>query len=73
MQIFFLKGWTNLHLRAQFCLRARSGAQNQTYCRRQIEKQLETTIFVLCYLNRASSFHFYCYFIKMFCNNAFAV
>ena len=73
MQIFFLQGCTNLLLRAQFCLRARSGAQNQTYCRRQIEKQLETTIFVLCYLNRASSFHFYCYFIKMFCNNAFAV
>ena len=61
------QGWINL------LLRARSGAQNHIQCARLIEKQLEPTIFVLCYLNRTCSFHFYCNFIKYFCNEAFAV
>ena len=78
------QGWTNLLLRARFfgcaILFARpivhakkTGAQNQTQCPRLIEKQLETTIFVLYYLDRACSFHFYCNFIKSFCIEAFAV
>ena len=73
------QGWTNLPLRAQFFGRARSGtqrktdAQNQSQCVRLIKKQLETIVFVLCYLNRACRFHFYCNSIKNFCNGAFAV
>ena len=47
-------------------------AQNQSQCARLIENQLETIIFVLCYLNRACSFHFYCNSIKNFCIGAFA-
>ena len=34
--------------------------KNQSQCARLIDKQLETIIFVPCYLDRASSFHFYC-------------
>ena len=54
---------------AQFYLLSRSGAQNQTHYAHLIEKQLEKIIFVLCYCN----FHFYCSFIKSFCNEAFTV
>ena len=38
--------------------RKKQGAQNQSRCARLIEKQLETIIFILCYLNSASSLHF---------------
>ena len=51
----------------------KTGAQNQTQCRPLIEKQLETTTFVLCYLNRTCSLHFYCNFIKSFCKEVHAV
>ena len=47
--------------------------QNQSQCACLIEKQLETIIFDLCCLNRAGSFHFYCNYIKIVCNRAFAV
>ena len=63
---------------AQFYVRARSGAknktvaQNQSQCRRLIEKRLETFIFGLFYLNRTCRFHSYCDFIKRFCNEVFA-
>ena len=39
---------------------------------RLIKKQLETLIFLICYLNRTDSFHFYCNLTKSFCNEAFA-
>ena len=72
------QGWTNLSLRAILFPRPigharKTGAQNQSQCARLIEKQLETIIFVLCYLNRTCSFRFYCNSIKKFCNGAFAV
>ena len=51
----------------------KTGTQNQTQCGRLFEKQLETKIFVLYYLNRACRFKFYYNFIKSFCNEAFAV
>ena len=38
-----------------------------------MKKQLETFIFVLCYLNNACSLNFYCNSIKSFCNEAFAL
>ena len=46
--------------------RKEKGAQNQTQCAHLIEKQLEITIFVLYYLNRDCSFHFYCKFHQNF-------
>ena len=51
----------------------KKGAQKQTQCPRLIEKQLETTFFVLYYINRACSFHCHCFFIRSLCNEAFAV
>ena len=51
----------------------KTGAQNQIQCARLIEKQLKTTIFGVYYLNSACSFHFYCNFIKNFCNEALTV
>ena len=45
----------------------KKGSQNQTQCARLIDKQLETSIFVLYYLDEACNFHFYCNFIKSFC------
>ena len=80
--IFFkvpLQGWTNLFLCALFfggilfgrpIVPAKKRRQNQTQCGRLIEKQLEITNFVLCYLNCACRYHFYCNFIKSFCNEA---
>ena len=50
-----------------------SGAQNESQLARLIEKQLETIIFVLCYLNRTCSFHLCCNSIKHFWNWTFAV
>ena len=47
-----------------FYLRAR-------LCTRLIEKQLDTIRFVVCYLNRTCSFHFYCNSIESFCIEAF--
>ena len=54
-------------------VRKKTGAQNQSQHARLIGKKLETVIFVLCYLNRACSFHFQCNFIKNFYNEAFAM
>ena len=51
----------------------KAGAQNQSNCASLIEKQMETFIFALCYLNRISSFHFHCSPIKCFCNETFAM
>ena len=39
--------------------RKKTGAQNQTQCARLIKKNLETFIFVFCYLNRTCCFYFY--------------
>ena len=44
----------------------KTGAQNQSQSARLIEKQLETIIIVLCYLNSAFSFHFCFNSIKNF-------
>lgn len=56
----------------KFTSKSKTGARKQTQCANLIAKQLETVIFVLCYLNRGWSFHFYGSFIKRFCNEAFA-
>ena len=77
--VLFTQSWTNLPLHARLFGRAtlfayaKKGAQSQIQCAHLIEKQLETIIFVLCSLNRADSFHFYCNSIKIFCNGPFAV
>ena len=85
LSIIFMRksrGWKNSPLRARFFkikLRARPGtlkklgAQNQSQWAHLIEKKPETTIFVLCYINSACSFHFCCISIKNVCNKAFAV
>ena len=77
-------GWTNLLLRALFFgrtilfarpigyVKKNRRAKSRLMCKSNWE-QLETTIFVLYYLNRAYSFHFYYNFIKSFCNEAFAM
>ena len=51
----------------------KAGVQNQSQSACLIKKQLETFIFVLCYLNRIYSFPFYCKSIKGICNEAPAV
>ena len=53
--------------------RKKTGVHHQTQCAALTEKQLETTIFVLYYLNSACSINFYGNFIKRFCNEAFAL
>ena len=47
--------------------------KNQSQCACLIEKKLKTIIFILCYLNRACSFHFYCNSINKFCIETFGV
>ena len=65
--------WARNYICAPDRARKKNGTQNQSQCARLIDKQLETTIFVLCYLNRACSFPFYCNSIKSFYNEAFEV
>ena len=47
------------------------GGQNQSV--RPIETQLETFLYVLCYLNRTFGFHFNSASIESFYNEAFFV
>ena len=52
---------------------AKKGVSNNSQCVHLAEKQQETIILVLCCLNTACSFHFYCNSIKNFCSKTFAV
>ena len=65
LSVFFQLIWQdqiNLSLRVRYA----RVHKNQSQCARLVEKQLETFIFVLSYLNNICSFHFYCNSIKSF-------
>ena len=83
---FSQQGWTNLLLHARFFGRPslfarpighekkkKNGlAKLNSMCTSYRETTRSNIFFLLCYLNRACSFHFDSNFIKSFCNEAFA-